>query len=654
MYASVKNGVSPVLVLFIILLFNDLSAKNLDSLEIGLQSNRLSVTERVGILNELSWQYIETNPVKAQKLATQAIALAQKEDNTKLLAVAYHRLGTALYNRNRLDSAKLIMDKAISLVPEDKLLGGILQETGNIEADLGNYETAIQSYFQALKIFEKLNDLNKTGQTLSDIGALYINLGDYDKMLVYTGKALAIHRKTGNKMGIASCLTNMADYYFLKKDSVKTIALLTEAQKLFHELHATINEVNVLGSIGDYYSDFRNNHDKAIRVYEQSLKLLTPGDNNNFWMDGYRKISLAYYRKADYQKSVEYMQKAILVTDSTNLDFVRMNYNLLTYYYIGLKNTVKATESLDKYVELTDRVYRENQKKTIAEMEVKYETEKKQAQIRILEQDKKLQAASIAGLLAAILFLAVLGFFYYRNLNRKRLLVEKDAELKEQRISELEKEKQLTATRSLLEGEEAERSRLAGDLHDGLGGLLTGVKLKLSTMKENAIITSENLVVFNHALDLLDTSIGEMRRVAHNLMPETLMHYGLHTALSDFVNEVKPQGLPRICFTTYGENLRYKKELETTVYRATQELVNNALKHAQANDIQVELFTEPQRICLQVTDNGIGFDRGQLNLGATCKGLKNISDRVAAFQGKFEILSEPGKGTESIMEFLIS
>jgi len=136
-----------------------------------LQSNELSTIDRVGVLDELSLRYVETNPVKSQKLADQAIALSQKENNTKLLAVAYHRLGTALYNCNRLDSAKLIKDKAIPLASDgDRLLGGILQKTGNIEADLGNYETAIQSYFQALTIFEKLNDLNETGQALSNIG----------------------------------------------------------------------------------------------------------------------------------------------------------------------------------------------------------------------------------------------------------------------------------------------------------------------------------------------------------------------------------------------------------------------------------------------------------------------------------------------------
>jgi len=616
-------------------------SRNIDSLEIALQSNELNAAKRIDILNELSWQYVETNPVKSQKLADQAISLAQKENNARLLAVAYHRLGTALYNRNRLDSAKLIMDKAILLASDDdRLLGGIYQETGNIEADRGNYETAIQNYFQALKIFEKLNDSAKTAQTLSNIGALYIDLGDYDKMLIYTEKALAIHRKTGNKMGIASNLTNMADYYFLKKDSVKTIGLLTEAQKLFHELHAIINEVNVLGSIGDYYSEFQNNQNKAIRIYEQSLNLLTHGDNNNFWMDGYRKISLAYYRKNEYQKAVDYVQKAVEVTDSTNLDYVRMNYYLLTYNYIGLKNAQKATDAFDKYVELTDRVYRKNQKETIAEMEVRYETEKKRSQILLLEQDKKLRNVSIIGLLIIMLLLSVRGFFFTRNLKRKRQLIEKDAELKAQRISELEKEKQLTATQAILQGEEAERKRLARDLHDGLGGMLSVVKLNLTNMKGNAILPESDIPAYQNALEMLDDSIRELRRVAHNLMPESLMRYGLKAALTDFCG-----GIEHVKLHYFGDDLRMEEKFEVAIYRIAQELVNNAIKHSEATLINVQVVQEATRINLVVQDNGIGFAAESIQAGKTT-GLASIRSRVESLNGQLDIFSKPGKGTE--------
>ena len=98
--------------------------------------------------------------------------------------------------------------------------------------------------------------------------------------------------------------------------------------------------------------------------------------------------------------------------------------------------------------------------------------------------------------------------------------------MQQQRIRELEKDKQLVAVDSMLKGQEEERSRLAKDLHDGLGGLLSGVKFSLSNMKDNLIITPDNMAVFERSLDMIDTSIKELRRVAHNMMPEMLTNLG--------------------------------------------------------------------------------------------------------------------------------
>jgi signal transduction histidine kinase len=257
-------------------------------------------------------------------------------------------------------------------------------------------------------------------------------------------------------------------------------------------------------------------------------------------------------------------------------------------------------------------------------------------------------------LIGSLLLILLFSYTYFRNLRNKKIIADQQFEIQEKQLLELKKERQLLAARSVLLGEETERTRLAGDLHDGLGGLLTSVKLKLSTMKENAIITSENLEHFNHALNLLDTSINEMRRVAHNLMPETLIHYGLQTALHDFVNQVAPENSTTLSFNTFGNDLRFNKELEITTYRITQELITNAIKHAFAKQIDVQLFTEKERICVQIIDNGIGFDPEKQNGSTKGKGLKNIHDRVTAFNGRFEILSQQGKGTECTLEFFIT
>ncbi|MBK7031220.1 MAG: histidine kinase dimerization/phosphoacceptor domain-containing protein [Bacteroidales bacterium] len=184
-----------------------------------------------------------------------------------------------------------------------------------------------------------------------------------------------------------------------------------------------------------------------------------------------------------------------------------------------MKDAVKATEALDKYVELTDKVNFSNQQKRIAEMEVNYQTEKKKQQILILEKEKKLNKAYLAGLLVLLIAVVLLTIVIYRAARNKSIIASQEAKIQEQKISELEKEKQLIATKSVLQGEEAERSRMARDLHDGLGGMLSSVKINLSTMKGNSIITDENAEAFGHAIKLLDHSITELRRVAHNMMP---------------------------------------------------------------------------------------------------------------------------------------
>ena len=171
-------------------------------------------------------------------------------------------------------------------------------------------------------------------------------------------------------------------------------------------------------------------------------------------------------------------------------------------------------------------------------------------------------------------------------------------------------------------------------------------------MKGNSIITSENAETFDHAIRLLDTSIGELRRVAHNLMPETLNRYGLKIAFNDFVTELSTNSTPLLSFRFFGEEVRCNTHLELTVYRIAQELINNALKHSDAKNIDIQLISESDRVCVQVVDNGKGFDTSG-NPGDG-KGLVSIRERVLANNGRFELASVPGEGTDATIEFFLS
>ena len=168
-------------------------------------------------------------------------------------------------------------------------------------------------------------------------------------------------------------------------------------------------------------------------------------------------------------------------------------------------------------------------------------------------------------------------------------------------------------------------------------------------MKGNAIITREAMDLYDHALGLLDTSIKELRHVAHNLMPETLFRYGLHQTLSDFCEGITNAGL-KVNFAFYGVDKRYDEKLEIASYRIIQELVNNAMKHSGATEIAVQLVSEEERLSITVQDNGKGMDLTTAEQSSG-KGLANIRSRVSSFGGHFDLSSEHGKGTEAIIEF---
>ena len=220
----------------------------------------------------------------------------------------------------------------------------------------------------------------------------------------------------------------------------------------------------------------------------------------------------------------------------------------------------------------------------------------------------------------------------------------KETELQKQQIRELEKDKQLVAVDSMLKGQEDERSRLAKDLHDGLGGLLSGVKFSLRNMKDNLIMTPDNMTVFERSLDMIDTSIKELRRVAHNMMPEMLTKFGLDEAVKEYCNSVNTTNLLKVKYQSVGMQNRVDGSIEIIVYRIVQELLNNTLKHASAKDVFVQLIREENRLSIVVEDNGKGFDT-ILATESKGAGWMNIRSRVDYLKGQLDIHSEPGKGT---------
>jgi two-component system NarL family sensor kinase len=243
-------------------------------------------------------------------------------------------------------------------------------------------------------------------------------------------------------------------------------------------------------------------------------------------------------------------------------------------------------------------------------------------------------------------------FFMWRNLRNKQMLQAQQQQIQHQIITDLEKEKQLMAVESMLKGQEEERSRLAKDLHDGLGGMLSGVKISFSNMKENMIMDAGNVSAFEKAIAQLDSTIVELRKVSHNLMPEAVLKFGLKSALKDFCDAIQRPGKTRIICEQFGEERELGNNGDVNVYRIIQELVNNAVKHADARQILVQLTKTPNKVLITVEDDGKGFD---MNSPASEPGIgfPNLKYRVNYLNGIMEIHSQPGDGTTVNIELAV-
>ena len=618
------------------------ASQNIDSLEL--------------VVKQLISQSIQAEQEKFTQNCTDSSTILQ------LLDVAYDN-----YRVNK-DTSMLLLKKAMQLSLKSKSASFVsksFERLGHYYYFNEEYGVAARCYLLSLQLEEKFGDEVRIGKVHLNLGRIYNYMEILPGSLEHTNKALAIFEKNKVDGKTAEAYENLGLLYFnrnfwevpepaqKKANYDQSLQYYNKALEIVTASGDELNRGRILQSIAAVYNQ-NGNADKALKNNLEAIEIYKKLGENARAGDALYAIGVTYKQLGKPQIAIGFLNEALESGIKNNVGGIHWIYESLAEANYDAGNYKESRDLYVRFINTRDSVLNLEKSKMILDMENKYQAEKKQNEIEKLTLVKKQRTLIIYSLLAVLILISVAGFAFFRNIRAKKVIADQKLQIREKQLMELEKEKQLIATRSLLAGEEIERTRLAGDLHDGLGGLLTGVKLKLSSMKENSIITSENLAHFNHALDLLDTSIAEMRRVAHNLMPETLMHYGLQTAVSDFVKQVEPDGLPIVRFAGFGDDLRYAKDLEVTVYRVTQELVNNALKHAGAKKIDVQLFTESGRISVQVVDDGKGFDTTDKIKTAHGKGLKNIGDRITAFNGHFEILSEPGKGTECTLEFLIT
>jgi two-component system, NarL family, sensor kinase len=641
-----------LLLCYVTALGQEYSAMNEDSIN-NIFNKLADDTAKVNRLNTTASDIMGLEPLIAINLLHKAQTTATKINYPYGLSVAYGAEARLLFYQVKFDSVLLLINKAYGLIEKQNDIKSISQKASlihihaNVFQQKQLYDSALIKYQEAIALFTKANDQNRLFFSYYNISGIYNLLNDTGNALFYAKQTLRMSENNKDKNSIMRACMAMADAYAGKKRYDSVYYYAAQGVQVARDINSVFGVGKFYTFFGVYYAQKTKEYDKAITNFKEALFLY---ESINIWYDialVKQQLGNVYLLKGDYANATKYLKEADETAKQLGLDQVRLlTLSELVQAEEKQGNINKSYEYLKALTVVKDSLQQRNNRKVVSELETKYQTKEKELSLLSLQQDvkqKKLWLYIVAGTAISLLLISLLS---YRTYQQKQ-------KLQQQQIAELEKEKQLLAAEAVLKGQEEERTRLAKDLHDGLGGMLSGIKFSFNTMKENLVLTEENARAYERSMDMLDSSINEMRMVAHNLMPESLVKFGLNTALKDFCDSITGSGVLTVNYHSFGiENQLLDKNKEITIYRIVQELVNNTIKHAGATEAIVQLQKENNLLTVTVEDNGKGFDVSNPSASKGI-GLSTIQNRVDYLKGMLHYNSSSGAGTSVRIELTV-
>jgi len=584
-----------------------------------------------------------SHPTETFSVAKKTLGFAEKVNEPLILGQSYQFMGVCHFQVTAdYDSAIFYWQKAEQLfrtLASKEATEGLamtLHNFGTIKQVEGLYAASINYYIQALTLFDKAENPKFYAYTLNNISTMYGLAKDHQKAEKYARECILLSQQADDAFMVATGSIALASALMEQGKYGEVIPLLETAKEYGNKNNDPYKVFLYHLNYAHYLMEYKKDYSSAVKEHEKARELAESLGDEWEIMRHNSSLSEAYLLNKQYKAARSAAHTTFSLAEKLHSkDKREIALWVLARVNAQDRDFEAAYQQLSEAYLLKDTLYDEAGQQQISFLETVYQTEKKELKISALEKQRQLY--SWLGISGAVILLIALAFAYMRY----RLAVSR-RKLAEEETQRLEREKQLVAVQATLDGETAERTRLAKDLHDGLGSMLSLVKFNLPQVKgEAAVLEDIDVSRFQKAIGMLDDSIQELRRVAHHMMPESLLRYGLKASVSDFC-----AAIPIVDFHYFGDETRLSEKMEIMIYRCIHELVNNALKHAQASHINVQLVQEEGRISFTVQDDGMGFDQKQVTEGM---GLQNVRQRVDAFQGKMNIYSS-GQGTEIHIE----
>ena len=416
--------------------------------------------------------------------------------------------------------------------------------------------------------------------------------------------------------------------FHLKK--VSEIALINNDSSKFY---------NNQSNIGMFIGHYENKPKEAIKIFNEIIPYFEKK------LD-YDQLFSSKYNLARQYRKLQHNQKAIDLL--LEIDSIPIKTDILANKALLYSTISKYNELINNYYESHYYLKKANQKKDsldldtktkkIAEIEAKYQTEKKDRQ--------RLRNLNIAiGLGSSLVIVSLFAFFLQKNTRKKQRLAEQAKALESQKLATVLKEQELLSIDAMIEGQEKERQRIANDLHDDLGGLMATVKLHFNVLKDKP--TPE---LYNKTTTLLDEAYQKIRSIAHAKNSGVIAKQGLLKAVQQMADKISLANKISLNVKDHGLENRLENSLELTIFRIIQELITNVIKHANATEATIHLTNHEDILNIMIEDNGIGFNPNQITTKHKGMGISSIDKRVEHLNGTMTIESEHQKGTTIIID----
>ncbi|WP_298394958.1 ATP-binding protein [Flavobacterium sp.] len=525
-------------------------------------------------------------------------------------------------------------------------------------------DLAYNHYIESKKLYKTIDSLDKVAKINIEIVSLLLaintNKVDYKPFLNEYNEYTKQNR---NPKILTEFYIQIGKSFY---DTIPKIALnyFKKAANENLKTNDKINQVRILQNMGATYShDKIRKIDSALLVYKQALNILKNEkiiDSNSqkitsFFFNIYTNTGVAYNKKKDFDNALYYFKKA----DSIPLvGYLNKNKEILYGYiselYKEKGDYKKSIEFIEKQKVLINIINENEQKIAIKELDTKYNTE--ETKLQNLTLKTKLQTNRILLLtgLALIIIIVTIGILAYKNVSKKKTIAEQEQLIQTQKLESALKEQELHEIDVMLESQEKERQRIANELHDNLGSLLSTLKFNFQNLKrQNQDLKDKESALYEKTDSLIDEAYQEVRNISHLKNLGVIGSQGLEIAVKKMAEKMSILKKLTINVIPFGMDERLDNQKEIILFRMIQELCTNIIKHSQATEVNIYL-TQHNKIDINIIieDNGRGFDLKKVSKKDGI-GLKSIEKKVEQMEGTFTIDSVINKGTTIIIDMPI-